>query len=264
MPSFIGTVDTLRACIEAIQTHRPGIYLRFGDGDFNIAKGERELLCVPSPSFSGWMNRTMHIRNEPNVMICLPHHCSAFGTLEDGMFPGNHECPERMVSGFLQQLGMPHPSKIYSSVALSFCSSKNPDLVVNLHNHIRKHAVVFVGNYTYTTQFLQSLFGSTLYRIDVNERDSYKDHDAVMARFNTLYCETLRDLDYFVIVMAAGCGGRAYSGELYHTYQLTKANFFVFDYGSLLDYLAGLNTRAYMDLDPPKKDYILTRLNQNS
>jgi hypothetical protein len=81
-----------------------------------------------------------------------------------------------------------------------------------------------------------------------------------MNELNKLIQEKFKNNEYYVIIIAAGCASRAFSSEIYNNFFINNPNFFLFDYGSLLDYLYGLNTRAYMDLMPPKKDYILDNI----
>lgn len=257
MTQYVSTMDTVRIIIGMIQEKKPGMYLRYGDGDFNIASGKDDMLAIATPIFQHWMKESMKILN---VMTCIPHHCKEIGTLEEGMYGGNHEYPLFMVEEFinvLRTIRNATPTILYTNVALSYCSSHHPDLVIQLHKEIKKNHVLYIGNDTYSTKFLIKLFGSSLNRIHTPQRDSYAEHDRIFAEFDILYQEIYKSLDYFIIIMAAGCGGRAISGELHSIYIGDRANFFVFDYGSLLDCLWGYQSRAYMELDPPKTAYIL-------
>lgn len=258
MPAFISTSQTLMRCMDLIKGNIRGLYLRYGDGDYNIVRWMPDMLCVPTSDFVRWMKISMGLRGE-TVMTCIPHHCKLLNTIEDGICPGNHEYENYAVELYINILESyaQLPDNIYSNIALSYCSSHNPDLVIDLHKILKQKEIIFFGNKTYTDEFLQKLFGKNIHRINTNDRDSYLDHDNKMLEFDNLYKSKLANSNYFVIIMAAGCGGRAYSAELYTKY---KSKFFIFDYGSLIDYLAGQNTRAYMDIDPPKKDYILERI----
>lgn len=260
MPHYINTTTTVNTCIEHIKNNKRGLYLRYGDGDYNIVRWIPDMLCIPTNEFVSWMKISMSLRGD-TIMTCIPHHCRLLNTLEDGICPGNHEYDGNNVMMYLQILNnyAPLPSNIYSNIALSYSSSRNPQLVVELHKVLKRRHIVFFGNMTYTDSFLKLLFGEKLDRINTNARDSYLDHDTKMNEFDILYKNKLVSMDYFVIIMAAGCGGRAYSAELYRKYD---SNFFIFDYGSLIDYLAGENTRAYMDIDPPQREYILKELSK--
>jgi len=240
-----------------IHQKQGGIYLRYGDGDFNILSGENDMLAVCTPIFQHWIREGMKLRS-PSVLTCIPHHCPEWGTLEAGMFGGNHEYPLHMVQEFINKLSTLQnsiPPILYSNIALSFCAVHTPDMVVELHKELKKQHIMFIGNQNYSTEYLSRLFGTSLQRIHTPARDSYMEHDRVFSEFDTLYQQTYHSFDFFVIIMAAGCGGRACTAELYHKYP--SLNFFILDYGSLLDYMWGDNSRAYMTLDPPKAEYIL-------
>ena len=258
MTQYISCVETIQTILAFMQNKRPGMYLRYGDGDFNIASGKDDMLAISTPTLQHWMQESMKISNE-HVMTCIPHHCKKIGTLEEGMYGGNHEYPLSMVEEFINVLRtIRHvtPIILYTNVALSYCSSHHPDLVIQMHKEIKKNNVLYIGNDMYSTEFLNKLFG-LLDRIHTPQRDSYAEHDRIFAEFDTLYETKYKGLDYFIVIMAAGCGGRAISGELYSIYFKNNPNFFIFDYGSLLDCLWGYQSRAYMELDPPKTSYIL-------
>lgn len=252
--------DTVRTIIDMISRSQGGIYLRYGDGDFNILSGQNDMLAICTPNFQNSIRKSMLIKS-PSVLISIPHHCHEKGTLEPGMFPGNHENPSSVVQHFIDTLSELQNRTLpvlYTSVAVCYCSSHNPDIIIELHKEIKKRNVVYIGNKNYSNEFLTKLFGTRLERINTEPRDSCMECDRVLSEFESLYQQTYHSLDFFVIIMAAGCGGRALSADLYFKYP--SLNFFILDYGSLLDCLWGDNTRAYMELDPPQTSYILNSI----
>jgi hypothetical protein len=258
--TLISTKDTMRKIIDMIYQKQGGIYLRYGDGDFNILIGHDDMLAVCTSNFQHWIREGM-LFYSPNVLTAIPHHCSEMGTLETGMFPGNHECPLEVVQECINKLSILQngiPPILYSSVALCFCAAHTPDIIIELHKELKKHHIVFIGNQTYSNEYLTTLFGTSLHRINTPIRDSYIEHDRIFSEFNTLYQQSHHSFDYFVIIMAAGCGGRAFTSEIYSKYP--SLNYFILDYGSLLDYMWGENSRAYMDLDPPNIERILREI----
>ena len=261
MTIFINSIDTVTKLIDNLKNNQCGLYLRFGDGDYNISQNKEELLCKPSTEFVYWMHNAMKIRDD-NIIICVPHHCKELGTLESGMYPGNHEYSKDAINNFisiLNKIGGPC-SKIYTNVALSYCASHHPDLVVEFHKLLKTKNILFIGNKRFKHDFLSNLFGKNINTIYVPERDAYLSRDKVFSEFESLYQNIYKNYEFFIIIMASGCSGRAFSAELYHKYYLKKNNFFLIDYGSLLDYMNGEITRAYMNEDPPKKDYIFKNL----
>lgn len=260
--NYINCFDTINHIFDFISNQKPGMYLRFGDGDFNLAENKNDLLAIANDNLKYKMLDTMSIRDE-KIMICLPHHCKEINTLENGMYPGNHEYPLDYINRFLSILQIKNntlPSKIYTNVALSYCSVYYPDLVVKLHKEIQKYNVIYIGNYIYSNSFLNKLFGNNITRIDTNSNNAFDQHNFVFTELDNLINKNYKNEIFFIIIIAAGCASRAFASDIYNKYFITNPNFFLFDYGSLLDYLYGLNTRAYMDLMPPLKDYILSNI----
>lgn len=257
---FIKSVDTINKLISLIENKKTGLYLRFGDGDYNISLGLSDMLLNPTSSSIFWMKEAMKLRGD-DILTCIPHHCNEYGTLEEGMFPGNHEYDKSSVDKFVNILTRIGGSieRVYTNVALSYCASHNPEIVVQLHKQIKQNKVLFIGNKKYNYEFLSHLFGHDINIIYVPERDAYLEHDKIFLELDTLYEKNYNNDDYFIIIMASGCSGRAFSAEIYKKYYLNRKNFLLIDYGSLIDYLNGDNTRAYMELDPPKK-YILKQI----
>jgi hypothetical protein len=259
---YVNSFDTINKIYNFIKNQEPGIYLRFGDGDFNLAENLDDLLAKANENLKIMLLKSMSLRDD-RVLICIPHHCKVINTLEEGMYPGNHEYPYEYVERFIRILKSRTqnlPNKIYTNVALSYCSVYYPDLIINLHKEIKKQNVIYIGNYLYSDEFLKKLFGENILRINTNSNNSFEQKDFVFNELNKLIEDKFVNYEYFVIIIAAGCASRAFASVIYENYFLKKPNFFLFDYGSLLDYLYGLNTRAYMDLMPPKKDYILNNI----
>ena len=257
---FINCENTLNVILNNIINKHPFFYLRFGDGDFNLAENKHDLLSIPNINLQHLMLKSMSLRDD-RIMICLPHHCKKLNTVENGMYPGNHEYDYNSIIRFLNILttNEPLPTKIYTNVALSYCSTYYPDIVINLHKELKKYNILYIGNYVYDDNFLKKLFGNNVLRINTNSNNAFEQYDVVFDEINNIIEKYYKN-DFFIIIIAAGCASRAFSFEIYSKFFIKNPNFSLFDYGSLLDYLYGLNTRAYMDLDPPQKDYILSQI----
>jgi hypothetical protein len=259
--NYINCLDTIKTVLHFIKNEQGGMYLRFGDGDFNLAENKYDLLARPNVVLREKMLESMSIRDN-RIKICIPHHCKDLNTLEDGMYPGNHEYPYDYIVHYLNILKSKKkslPDKIYTNVALAYCSFKNPDLVIELHKTIKNYKVLYIGNYQYSDEFLKKLFGKKFNRINTNWRDAFDQYEFVFNELDNYFKNKISN-EYFVIVIAAGCSSRAFAYDIYDKYFIKNPNFYLFDYGSLLDYLYGMNTRAYMDLMPPKKEYILENI----
>ena len=259
---YVNCNNTVKEIYDFIKNKKSGMYLRFGDGDFNLAENMDDLLAKANNNLKEMMLKSMSIRDD-RVLMCIPHHCKEINTLEEGMYPGNHEYPYHYIERFLRILkGKTNnlPNKIYTNVALSYCSVHYPDLVIDLHKQIKQYNVIYIGNYIYSDEFLKKLFGENINRINTNSNNAFEQFNFVMNELNKLIQQNFKSYEYYVIIIAAGCASRAFSSVIYSNFFINNPNFFLFDYGSLLDYLYGLNTRAYMDLMPPKKNYILDNI----
>ena len=257
---FIDTKTTLKFIIDQISSKRFGIYLRYGDGDFNLMVGENDSLANADSELQKIMIESLLIDSDC-ILFSIPHHCKELLTLEDGMFPGNHEVSIHQVDKFLSIIATHKkniPLKLYSSVALCFSASRSPKLVVELHKLIQHLPVLFIGNRVYSNEFLVRLFGNNIKRINTPHRDSFLSYETIFKELDSVFSNCYGKYEYFIIIMAAGCAGRGFSGKIYNNY--TLRNYFILDYGSLLDYLYGINSRLYMDLDPPQKKYIFDNI----
>jgi len=260
--SYVNSFDTINTILYFILNKKPGMYLRFGDGDFNLAEHKNDMLALANANIQELILKSMSLRDD-RILICIPHHCKVINTLEEGMYPGNHEYPYEYIERFiriLKSITQNLPNKIYTNIGLSYCSVYYPDLIINLHKEIKKHNIIYIGNYLYSDEFLKKLFGENVLRINTNSNNAFDQKNFVFNELNKVIEEKFINYEYYVIIIAAGCASRAFASVIYENYFLNKPNFFLFDYGSLLDYLYGLNTRAYMDLMPPKKDYILDNM----
>jgi len=258
---FINCELTINKIIVDIAESRAGIYLRFGDGDFNLAQNKDDMLAKSNMQLSRDMLNSMSIRDN-RVMICIPHHAKELKTVEKLMCPGYHEYDMKFVNHCLSVLHFSNPlmpQKIYTNIALSYCAVETPEVVTKLHAAIKQHKVIFIGNYKYSEEFLLKLFGNNLIRIFTNDNNAYQQKNKILKELDIIMNEHIKN-EYFVIIMAAGCASRAFSGTIYKQYFISKPNFYIFDYGSLLDYLYGFVSREYLKIHPPDRNYILNNI----
>jgi mannosyltransferase OCH1-like enzyme len=258
-PIFHTTTETLDTMYNFIKNKKRGIYLRYGDGDFNLECGKNDMYAEYSKELNKFIKISMGMRGT-DVLIGMPFHSEKYNTLEDGMCLMNHGVPSEWIPQFISTLLKYNQEPIkdlYSSVALCYLSNKNPSKVVEFHKLLKCQNIVFVGNKQVDDCLISTLFGNITIRIDTEEKNAFKCRETIMRQFSESYVNTLSNLDYFVIVIASGCAGRAFSAELYQTF---KGNFFIFDYGSLLDYFNGNISREYMKIAPPKSTEILPLL----
>ena len=87
---FHQTIPTLTKIREIIESKQKGMYLRFGDGDVNLAEGVYDMYQVPRQDLASEMREAFAL-NGPTILKTLPLYCAELNGLEEGMFPGNCE-----------------------------------------------------------------------------------------------------------------------------------------------------------------------------
>ena len=82
---YVNCNNTVKEIYDFIKNKKSGMYLRFGDGDFNLAENMDDLLAKANNNLKEMMLKSMSIRDD-RVLMCIPHHCKEINTLEEGMY----------------------------------------------------------------------------------------------------------------------------------------------------------------------------------
>lgn len=241
---FHGTEETLSKIVEIIDSKQKGAYLRFGDGDVNLALGEHDALQTAKRELMIEMQEAFLI-NSPTVLKTLPLYCKEFNGYEEGMSPGNHEAPYDWCLNILNRvkpLWGKNITDVYSHAALHFASSHKQDLCIQFLKFLKKSpCYMFIGNANIPLKIRNLLFGENCIFIPTPPKQSYNAID-------TIEKECLKNIDstddYKVIITAMGCSGRALQKRLWNKLD----NVFLFDFGSVMDALCGWNTRAWIEI----------------
>jgi hypothetical protein len=254
--NYFSTKETLEQIQKRIESEKNGIYLRLGDGDINLALGRGELYQQANPVLSELMKNVIQLKND-GIFKALPLHCSELGTLEDGMFPGNHECQpdwcENIINSFQQISEEEGEIQLYSAVALCHQAVVDPEYASNFLKFISSKVKYFIGNENIPRDILEILFGKNVIHIPTPPSNSFSKFDTIYSSFvNSVGA----DEEYSVVVTSMGCSGRPMQKRIYDNYN----NFFLFDFGSLMDALCGDATRAWIELTNFDKDGFLRKL----
>ena len=147
--TFHKTKETLNTIQHIIMNQKKGAYLRFGDGDINLALGTSELLQNANTQLTNEMTETFSL-NGPTILKCLPLHCKEFGGYEKGMFPGNHEAPydwSLAIYNKAQGIWGSSITDVYSPVALSFAAVEYIDDCISFLKFLKsQNCLLLVGN----------------------------------------------------------------------------------------------------------------------
>ena len=240
---FNSSIETLDKISEMIESNTPGGYFRFGDGDVCLATGVTELLQQANPLLSEYMQDAMRLRDD-RILRTLPLHTKEWDTLEDGMFPGNHESPldwcEELYGRF-QSVVKEEDITLYTNVALSHIAVQNKERALEFLKQLKPKVKYIIGNKNIPSDVIETLFGKDVKFIKTPDRNSFD-------RFEDIYNEFVdsvgEDTEYSVVVTSMGCSGRAIQKRIWDNYD----NFFLFDFGSLMDALCGDQSRAWIEL----------------
>jgi len=255
---FHQSEQTLMTIMDIIQQQKKGAYLRFGDGDVNLALGKADMKQTANRMLQQEMLKALSI-NGPTVLKALPLHCKEFGGLESGMFPGNHESSYQLSNDLLTKVApfwVEDFKDIYTAVALHFCATNHQDTCIAFLRFLKAHHCILVGNQHIPHEIRSLLFGSDCVFIPTPEQNSYTQIDRIEQ--DCLQAVEVQQGKYTVIITAMGCSGRVLQKRLWHKLD----NIFLFDFGSLMDALCGWNTRAWIELskfDAPAFIAMLTR-----
>lgn len=253
---YFSTKETLDQIKEWIASERSGIYMRLGDGDINLALSKNELYQQANPTLSQLMKDAIQLE-EDGIFKALPLHCSDLGTLEEGMFPGNHECQpdwcENITNSFQQISGKSGEIILYSAVALSHQAVVDPEYAIEFLKFLGSKVKYFIGNENIPRDLLEKIFNKDVVHIPTPSSNSFSKFDRIYSNFiNSVGV----DEEYSVVITSMGCSGRPMQKRIYDNYK----NFFLFDFGSLMDALCGDATRAWIELTNFDKDGFLDRL----
>lgn len=257
---FHGTHKTLNEIRKIIDNKQTGCYLRFGDGDLNLAYGVSELCQFQSSPLQQEMQEAFSL-NHSGILKTLPLHCKEYGGLEEHMFPGNHEVGFEQASQFLnraQPLWGKEISDIYSPVALAYIATHDVDNCIDFLQFLKsQNCMLFVGNENIPTEIIQTLFGNQIEIIKTPATNAYSAINEIEDHAQKILEH--QDHEYKVVIVSMGCSGRILTKRLWKN----RKNIFIFDFGSLMDALCGWNTRAWIELTQFDKDQILIPLSSH-
>ncbi len=241
---FHGTQDTLSTIAKIISAKQKGAYLRFGDGDVNLALGLNDALQSRNQSLMYEMREAFSLQ-DPHILKTLPLYCKEFNGYEEGMFPGNHGAPYEWCLDIVNKVKplWNGPLKdVYSHAALHFAASQYPDFCIQFLKFLKKsNCYMLIGNEKIPASMPELLFGPDCLFVPTPSQQSYNAID----RIEKECLEKIGDnKEYKIIVTAMGCSGRALQKRLWKKLD----NVFLFDFGSVLDALCGWNTRAWIEL----------------
>jgi len=236
---IVSPAGTLSVIEEFIKQKRPGVYLRFGDGDVFLSLGKDDAYQSSKASLRKEMKECFALKG-PGVIKSLSIHSALYGC-EKEMYPGNHLSSDKAATELLTHVypffvGYP----VFSPVALHYTASYHPRAANDFLKLLKQEAVLFIGNENIPGDIVRKLFGEVRH-VKTPAKNSYDKIDVIEKEAEYILNEGQK---FGVVIISMGCSGRVLLKRL-HT---RRYNIFYFDFGSLLDGICGNKTRAWLEL----------------
>tara|TARA_R100000152_G_C6772547_1_gene199493 strand:- start:560 stop:2242 length:1683 start_codon:yes stop_codon:yes gene_type:complete len=224
--------DTLNYLYEKLDSESKVYYSRFGDGDFEIMKGKREMMHRYSPELAEELRESFGILDDNYIR----------GTMfNEPTYNGRelvHQSPDNFkdLFGFIQNNYENFNDFIlYSHVLLTYIFIHEQDIFLDfMNNFIRPKRKLFIGSIKKSS--IEKLVGEVHYHVETPSRDAYYNIDEWWPKV----LECVDDVD--LVLPAAGMAGRVVQKRLW---KLDK-NVHSIELGSMVDTVDDLNTRSWM------------------
>ena len=224
--------DTLNYLYEKLDSEGKVYYSRFGDGDFEIMKGKREMMHKYSPELAEELRESFGILDDNYIR----------GTMfNEPTYNGRelvHQSPDNFkdLFGFIQNNYKNfNDFTLYSHVLLTYIFIHEQDIFLDfMNNFIRPKRKLFIGSIKKSS--IQRLVGEVHYHVETPSRDAYYNIDEWWPKV----LECIDDVD--LVLPAAGMAGRVVQKRLW---KLNK-NVHSIELGSMVDTVDNLNTRSWM------------------
>lgn len=245
---FHQTIPTLEKIKQTIINKEKGMYLRFGDGDVNLAECVYDSYQEPRQDLAKEMREAFAL-NGPTILKTLPLYCPELNGVEEGMFPGNcltdiDWCLQILKRS--QKFWNAEITDVYSHAAIRFAFVQYPDLCIEFSKFLKQqNCCLLVGNKNIPDSVRSDLFGPQCHFVPTPDRNSYSEID----RIERECLEKISNDDtYKIIIISMGCSGRVLGKRLWKKLD----HIFLFDYGSLMDAFCGLATRDWIWIEDNK------------
>jgi hypothetical protein len=256
---FHSTKETLTDIMTTMFKQEKGVFLRFGDGDLNLALGIDDSFQQTNVNLQTEMKEAFAITGK-NVLKALPFHCNELHTLEVGMGDHVHEIPLEAAIRFLNtadSLWSEPITDVYSPVALHHMASNNPTECITFLRYLKMHPCILIGNQNIPLEIRNLLFGENCLFVPTPDINAYVDIDRIEKE---ALLANQKISSYKIIITSMGCSGRILQKRLWH--KIDDA--FFFDFGSLMDALCRWNTRMWIYYSGFNVDAFLALLNPNT
>ena len=245
---MVSPENTVAQMTSYLKAEKGGAYFRFGDGEINMIEGKGAIEQDSNSSLGKEMKEALEL-SEDNIMKSLMINSPKFGFKDSKHLVGDKWATNLLKRAYFYFIG----DKIYCHAALAYCFEYKKKEIKDLLAEIRKKDLkIFIGNKLMPKDILTETFGKNIVHIEIEPKNSYKDADKIEEKI--IFELNKNKGKFHTLIFAAGPTSNVLQKRLYGKY-----NIFSIDFGSLIDAIAGWNTRAWIDLD---KNYYKDILNE--
>jgi len=239
--TYYSAEETLEKIKEIIEKKEKGMYLRFGDGDVDLASGRRsDKYQKINKVLTQELQEAFCLEGE-TIIKTLPLNCEGYGEDSPKMCRGMKlkESYCTRLFGLAKDIweDMEH---VYSPWIIPYLALNDQKACIECIKFLRNHnCAVFVGNRNIPKDLIALLFGDNCKIIGTPSKDAYSS----IERIERTCLKTIKnDGEYKIIIICMGCSGRALQKRLWKNLD----NVFLFDFGSLVDALCEKRTRVWI------------------
>lgn len=243
------SLETIHKIISIIAKKERGAYLRFGDGEMNHISGGEDQYNRKSLNFDVEMKESICI-DHPNYLLGVCLMSKNYGLLEDKMWLGNHEWPENRTKQFyniIYNVRKKHLTDYYTFVAFNYYITTYPEKSFSLMKNIRdlciQNNVIFIGNNNIKKDVISMLFGEKYSFIECPPKHSYGSIDSIENQL--IDSLNSKKEKYNIVIFCLGAASEPLIKRIWKNENI-HLNYFLFDYGSIIDALSGIKSRQYI------------------
>ena len=217
---------------EKLDTESKVYYSRFGDGDFQIIKGEREMMHKYSPELAHELKESFGIVDDNYIRGTMYNEPTYNGSQ---LINQSSENFKHILEIIKDNFSNYKEFVLYSHVLFTYIVMDDQDIFLDfLNNFIRPKRKLFIGSIKKSS--IEKLVGVVDHFVEIPAKDAYYSMDQWWEK--VLDCVDKVEL----VLPAAGMAGRVIQKRLWN---LNK-NIHSIELGSMVDVLDDLHTRSWM------------------
>ena len=229
------TVDmqqTLDYLYEKLNVDSKVYYSRFGDGDFEIMKGNRDMMHQYSPELAEELKQSFGINDENYIRGTMFNESTYNGTQLVQQRPENFDHIFQVIK---DNFSNHEEFTLYSHVLFTYIVMHDQDVFLDfIQKFIRPKRKLFIGSIKKSS--IERLVGSVDYYVMIPPKDAYYSIDKWWPKV----LECVDDVD--LVLPAGGMAGRVIQKRLWNLNKEVHS----IELGSMVDVLDDLKTRSWM------------------